>query len=240
MKNTVLLIFFQIALFCNAQEVDTTKLVYTQKLEYGIRGSVKEVKSYTSIVNNGMIPTDTSDWTRRSSMTFDSLGNAIDISYFWHFGADTATSEHKMTFSGKGKAITFKGSTSFNKASTTETSYKFVWLDDYQYNIVREEDSVCVETNVLNEAYGITKKSMSYLDNYLWEDEIETLYEDNRIAEIKIIARVQRNGEMNISREIQVVQKFDTYGNPTVLYEYNNDEGKQELEAVIYRTYTYF
>lgn len=109
MKKTLLLFLLsQIFLFCNGQDSKVTQTTYSQKLEYGLKGAVKEVTQYTCTVKNGKLSTEKSDNVGKSTMTIDNEGNLLEINRSWDFGTPDTTAKFKKEYSGKGKNITVK------------------------------------------------------------------------------------------------------------------------------------
>lgn len=170
MKNILLFLLIQIFFSCNGQDSKTTETTYSQKLEYGLKGAVKEVIQYTCPVKDGKITTEKSDNVGKSTMTIDKEGNLIEISRSWNFGTPDTTAKFKKEYSGNGKNITVK---------------------------------------------------------------------DNKIQEIKSKTTENIDGKITVGYQIQVMQSFDTYGNPTVIYTYR-DINKQKIAGVLYKDYTYY
>ncbi len=239
MKRILLLLLFQVCFYCNGQKNKITETVYTQKLEYGFKGAVKEVIQYICKVKDGKIPTDTSDYIGMSTTTFDSLGNIIEINRLWNFGITDTITEYKMEYAGKGKDITFKEISNLKKENRTETSYKYIWSDDYNYIIIPQDSSNYVNRVTLDKNYRLIKYVAYKGDEIEYSEDIETIYQNKNIQEIKKKITTVTDGKVRVDYEIQLVQDSDIYGNPTFIYAYN-DLHKQELTLVLYKKYKYY
>lgn len=239
-KTAALLLFLQIFISCKGQE---TKITYVQKLEYGLKGAVKEVNSYICKPENGKIPANRDNHIGKVTITFDSLGNVITIHKLWDFDRNPVTkidnAEFTSRFFGKGKDISFKETIRFGDGDSNEISQKYVWSDDYNYTILSPEDDTYSTLITLDKEYQIIKNIYKEGDNILSTAEWETISKNNKIQEIKIKTTENWEGKMDVSYLIRVSQKFDKYGNPTVIYEYN-DLSKQKVENVIYKEYKYY
>lgn len=239
MKNTLLLILFtQVSFSCNGQDNKVTQNTYSQKLEYGLKGAVKEVTQYTCIIKDGKIPPDKSAHVGKSTMTFDNEGNAIEINRAWNFGTPETSSEFKQKYSGRGKNITFK-EISNSQGNVEEINHRFIWSNDYNYSIVSEKSNPHINTVTLDKNYRLVKYIAKNGDKIESVEEIETIYKNNKIQEIKSKTTEKIDGKMEVSYQIQVMQNFDTNGNPTVIYAYK-DINKQKVVAVLYKDYTYY
>ena len=237
MKNILLFILIQIFFSCNGQDSKTTETTYSQKLEYGLKGAVKEVIQYTCPVKDGKIPTEKSDNVGKSTMTIDKEGNLIEISRSWNFGTPDTTAKFKKEYSGNGKNITVKEISNLH-GNTEEINNRFVWSDNYNYLIVSEK-SPYIYTVALDKNYRLIKYIIKNGDEIEFVEEIETIYQDNKIQEIKSKTTENIDGKITVSYQIQVMQSFDTYGNPTVIYTYR-DINKQKIAGVLYKDYTYY
>jgi hypothetical protein len=238
-KTAALLLFLQIFLSCNGQE---TKITYVQKLEYGLKGAVKEVTSYIYRVENGKIPANTGNYIGIITMTLDSLGNVITIHKLWDFDRTASTkidnAEFTSRFFGKGKDISFKETSRYSDGDLKEIEHKYVWSDDYNYTIVTQDDNTHSSLITLDKEYRLSK-SVFKGDNMQSVEEWETISKNNKIKEIKTKITEDLEGEVTVTYQIQVVQEYDKYENPTVIYGYKN-LGKQKVENVIYKEYKYY
>ncbi|MDO3425912.1 hypothetical protein QWT87_13510 [Chryseobacterium sp. APV1] len=238
MKKILLLFLYQIIFSCNGQESKITKTTYSQKLEYGLKGAVKEVTQYTCAVKDDKIPTNKYDNIGKSTMTFDNQGNVIEINRSWNFGTLETSSKFKQEYSGTGKNITFK-EISNTHGNIEELNHKFVWSDDYNYSIIPEKTDPSVNTVTLDKNYRLLKYVTKKGDKIEYVDDIETIYKDNKIHEIKTKTTEYIDGKMIVDYKIQVMQNFDTHGNPTVIYTYR-DINKQKIAGVLFKDYTYY
>lgn len=238
MKKTLLLFLLsQLFLSCNGQDSKTTETTYSQKLEYGLKGAVKEVTQYTCPVIGGKIPTDKHDNVGKSTMTIDNEGNLIEINRSWGFGTPDTTANFKKEYSGKGKNITVK-ETSNVQGNVKEINNRFVWSDNYNYSIISEK-SPHVYTVTLDKNYRLIQYIIRNKDKTELVEDIETIYKDNKIQEIKSKTTEKIDGKTTVSYQIQVMKSSDSYGNPTVIYTYK-DINKQKVAGVLFKDYTYY
>lgn len=237
-KTAILLLLLQAFLPCNGQENKIIETAYTQKLEFELKGPVKEVTSYTCKVENGKIPPNSAIHLGKITMTFDNTGNIFTINKLWDFGT-LGKSAFLSHYFGKGKALSFKETGRFNDGDLKEINYKYVWSDDYNYSIVATEDSTRVTFITLDKNYRLLKSVYKHKETMLSMEEFETVYKNNMIQEIKTKTTDNTEGKMVVSYQIQVVQKHDTYGNPTFIYGYKNSS-KQKVEYVLYKEYIYY
>lgn len=237
-KAAILFLLLQVFLSCNGQENKNTETTYKLKQEYGLKGTVKKVTAYIHYIKeNGKIPAKTDDYLGKIAMTFDSLGNAITINKLWDLGRIGKT-EFSDSYSGKGRAISYKGTVLLFDGEYKENNYKYVWSDDYNYTILNQKDSS--RSNVtLDKNYRLLKSVLLNKNGIELIEEIETIYKNDKIQEIKTKMTENSDGKMIESYRIQVVQEYDNYGNPTVIYAYS-DIGKQKMEHILYKEYTYY
>lgn len=239
-KTLVLLLLLQAFLSCNVQKSKITETTYTQKLEFGLKGSVKEVISYTCKVENGKIPTDASKYIGKTTMTFDRLGNMIENNKLWDLGVGKAgTADFSNIFSGTGKNISFKETSRIGENDLKKISYKYVWFDDYNYAIVSPEDTIHSNIITLDKNYRLIKNVFEEEGAIQSTEEREVVYKNNKIQEIKTKITENNNRTTEVSYQIQVMQEHDNSGNPTVIYVYT-DIGKQKVVSVLYKEYKYY
>lgn len=239
MKKTVfLLLLLPLFLSCYGQGNKTTETTYTQKLEYGLKGPVKEVITYIHSVEDGKIPANTAKPIGKITMTFDNMGNVITLNKVWDIKG-IGKSEFLSVFSGTGKALSYKETAHLYDGEHTENSYKYIWLDDYSYNIRSEKDSSYANIITLDKNYRMVKSIFKRGDIIESEEEIETVYKNDKIQEIINKEIENTDGKKSVSYRIQVVQKYDSQDNPTVLYGYD-DKNKQKVKHVLNKEYTYY
>jgi hypothetical protein len=239
-KTAALLLFLQIFLSCNGQE---TKITYVQKLEYELKGAVKEVTTYIYPLENDKIPANNGNYIGKITMTLDSLGNVITKNKVWDFDRTASTkidnAEFTSHFFGKGKELSFKETTRSGDGDVNEVEYKYVWLDDYNYTILPPNDDTYSITTTLNKEYQIIKCVYKKGNSIQSTEEWQTISKNNKIQEIKTKATENQKGKKTVSYQIQVVQEYDKHGNPTVIYGYQ-DLNKQKVKNVLYKEYKYY
>lgn len=238
MKRTLLLFtFLQLFFSCNKP----SETGYFQKLEYGLKGKVKEVTYYACRVKDDKIPADTADYTIKSTTAFDEMGNIITIDRLYNFNVDVPGSikETKIAFSGKGKDLSQIDKVHFDDGTVKESRSKFVWSDKYNYSIIPQDSSEHSTFVTLDKNYVLKKTVFKNKEAIEPTEEYETLYKDDKISEIikKITEMV--GGKADTYYQIQVMKEFDSSGNPTVIYVYS-DVSKQTMTNVIYKKYKYY
>jgi len=236
MKKVVLLLLLLTAfLSCNGQENKTT---YTQKVEYGLKGAVKKVTSYIYKVENGKIPAKTAKYNNgKTTKTFDSMGNLVTMNKLWDLGF-LGKSEYSYLYFGRGKEISFKETAHLHNGKVTKRTCKYVWSDDYNYTILSPDDNTYTIMYTLDKNYQIVKSIFKKNGDIESIDETETIYNNDKIQETKT-KMTYESLDGKIIYQIQVAQKYDLRGNPTVTYIYG-DLNKQKLESVIYNEYSYY
>lgn len=240
-KTILLFLLFQVFLSCNGQNRNVT---YTQKLEYALKGPVKKVTNYVLSVENGKIPTDTINYAGKTSLSFDNLGNMLVMHRLWK--ADTTgksnrkKTEFTMQFSGQGKDIYFKDSYRLEDGEIEETGGStYVWSDDYHYTIVPSRESTYRNVITLDKEYRLLNTAFTENDSIQTIEELEYIYQNNKLHERKNKITENRDGKTKVYYKIQVTQKSDKYGNPTLIYEYNNPDRKN-ITSVYYKVYQYY
>lgn len=241
-KTAALLLLLPVLLSCNGQDAKITKVAYVQKLEYGLKGAVKEVTSYIYRVENEKIPVNNGNYIGKITMTLDSLGNVITIHKLWDFDRTASTkidnAEFTSHFFGKGKDLSFKETSRYSDGDLKEIEHKYVWSDDYNYTITTQDDNTHSTLITLDKEYRLSK-SIFKGDNMQSVEEWETISKNNKIQEIKTKMTQNLEGKTTVTYQIQAVQEYDKYGNPTVLYGYQN-LSKEKVENVIYKEYKYY
>lgn len=241
-KTAALLLLLPVLLSCNGQDAKITKVGYVQKLEYGLKGAVKEVTSYIYRVENGKIPANTGTYIGKITMTLDSLGNVMTIHKLWDFDRTASTkidnAEFTSRFFGKGKDISFKETSLYSDGELKEIEHKYVWSDDYNYTIITQDDNTHSTLITLDKEY-LLSKSIFKGDKMQSVEEWETISKNNKIQEIKTKMTQNLEGNTTVTYQIQAVQEYDKYGNPTVLHGYQ-DLSKEKVENVIYKEYKYY
>ena len=231
-KLLLFLTILHLFIACNGQESN----IYSARVEYGLKGKVKEMTSYICKVEDNQIPKDTTDFIGKYTVTFDELGNARNLNKLYNIDG-FGHREYKIVFSGTGKDISFKDSSFLEDGKVVENNYKYVWSDNYNYTIL-SEDNDTFSTNIsLDKNYRLIK-SISKFNEVQTTEELETIYKNKRIQKIINKMTENRDDEVIERIQIQVVQECDINGNPTIIYVFN-DKREQKIEQVIYKEYKY-
>jgi len=233
-KIAIALLPFQIILSCNGQDAKNT---YTQKLEFGLKGPIKEVTSYLCRSKDGNTQIDTTKSIAKIVMKFDTLGDVTTIDKKWDFG-ESGNSKYLSVFSGKGKNLSFKETSRIGEGEIHETNYKYVWSDDYNYKIIAPEDDEYITDVTLDENYRLIKSTFKIDNRTQSIEEFDIKIENDKIKEVKTKVTANNGGKQEVTEQIQVVQEYDHHGNPTVLYVYN--DLNEQIKHVLYKRYKYY
>ena len=236
-KITTILFLFQLLVSCNGLN---DKLIYSQKSESGLNGSVKKVTNYICPIEKyGKIPKDTTHFATRTITTYDSLGNILETNNFYRY-IDRIT-EYSITYSGKGKNKTYIYK-HIQGDSIKNTTYKEIWSDDYHFTVVPAdtiEPSSLIVTSELNKDFRIIKSTYKTGNTIRTIDEFDYVVKNNKIQE-RMLKKTIKIGETDIIVYIVTVpQEFDQYENPILTYFYDNDNKKRIKDAgfTIYEYY---
>jgi len=233
-KVALFFLFLLITLSCDRKG----DKAFTQKMVYGLKGAVKNVTSYTYKVENGKIPAKNAKYyDAKTTVTFDSMGNLTTTNELSDYG-DLGKSEYSCVYFGQGKEISYIETERLYTGDVTKRTYKYVWLDDYNYTIVSQEDTTSAISYTLDKNYRLIKSVFKKKGVIQSSNEIERSYNNDKIKETKTKMTLQILGGRIIYR-IYVAQKYDSYGNPTIAYMYD-DTDKQKLNSVTYSEYTYY
>ncbi len=245
MKNMPVLLLLLLLFFsCNGQSTKSTDTTYVQKLEYGLKGPVKEVTNYTCNIENGKIPTDTTNYIAKRITTFDKAGNMLEVQRVWkpsHTGNGAIRKTNfTMTFFGKGKEVSFECRYILEDGAVEKYGGKYVWSDDYNYRIAESENRSYSNHITLDKNFRVIKTAFKEGDAIQSSEEAKYSYKNNRLHErINTITENGNDGEKKLKYQVKVSQNYDKHGNPTVTYEYSDLE-KQNLIVVHFTEYKYY
>lgn len=240
MKRSIALLFLLPLFFsCQGQSNKIPEpMPYTQKLEFGLKGQVKKVSSYTCKVTDGKIPADTTDYIGRTTMTFDHSGNVLTVERIWDLGT-IGKSGFSSKYSGTGRAISFKQIARIEGKEAKEGNYSYQWSDNYNYMIVAAERNNDTNLITLDRNYRLIRNVFKKEDGIQSIQEWKTIYKDKKIKEVETkITEYSKEGT-EVSYQVQVVKEYDKYGNPTVIYGYQ-DKDRQTVKQVLYKKYKYY
>lgn len=236
-KILLTILALNITISCNCQNnKDDT---YTQRLEFGLKGEVKELTNFIVNVESDKIPTDTSNFISKSIMTFDKIGNAIELKKIFNIDSFGDSKNYRMLFSGKGKNVVIKAVTSFNNKETFEKNFKYVWSDNYNYTIHCIDNNTNGDSITLDKNHRIIKTIFYTEDSIKTTEESQTIYKNNRIERIISKITEENDNEIIVNYNIQVVKEYDEYENPIVIYVYD-DISVQKIEFVSFKIYRYY
>jgi len=236
MKVTYLLLLNLILLFSNCTAQHSEPKGYSLKKEYGLQGAVKEVSTYLCKVSKKVIPTDTSNFFGKYKLTFDRQGNGV-VNYRKRKNDNGMVIIYEMIYTGQGKNITYKEHISIDGKETEVTEYKYVWLDDLNYNIVNQSDTTQAQMVTTDQNYRIVK-SQSKQGDIVGTNNYKYFIKNNRI-EKTVTLNERKENEVVKSVEVMVMKDFDAHNNPTKIYFYNNLAEKNP-ETVIFKQYKYY
>lgn len=239
MKGTIALLFLLAVFFsCQGQSNKIPETTYTQKLEFGLKGPVKKVTSYSCKVTDGKMPADTTDYIGRSTMTFDNSGNVLTVEKIWDFGT-IGKSRFSSKFSGTGRAISFKQIARIDDKEAKEASYNYQWSDNYNYMILSTKSSEDTNLITLDSNYRLIKNVFKKEGRIQSTEEWNTIYKDKKIKEVETRITEHSKEGTEVSYQVQVTKEYDKYGNPTVIYGYQ-DRDRQAVKQVLYKKYEYY
>lgn len=230
MKKTAA-IFLLFALFfgsCSGQKSNKTS---------GYYGPVKKVITYSCPVEKGKIPADTAGYTMKTTTTYDSLGNKLASNDLYK--SSDYTTEILNIYSGTGKNMTFKTKIiSGLDSSITERDYKYAWADDYHFSVIepgRNDSTSLVATTTLDKKFRVMETvytsggKIEIVDKHAYSGKDEKRME-------RIINEGKSKRVINL---ISVTQEYDAYGNPSVVYSYE-DKDKKKITSVSLFKYEYY
>ena len=236
MKVTSLILLNLILLFsrCTAQHGEPK--IYSLKAEYGLQGAVKEVTTYLCKVNKQIIPPDTTNAFGKYKLTFDEQGNGL-VNYRKRTNDNGMVIIYEMIYAGKGKNITYKEYISIDGKQSEVADYKYVWLDDLNYKIVKQNDTGQNQMVTMDHHYRIVK-NQSKQGDVTETNNYKDFIKNNRI-EKTVTQNEFKENEVVKSVEVMVMEDFDAHNNPTKIYFYNNLAEKNP-ETVIFKQYEYY
>lgn len=87
--------------------------------------------------------------------------------------------------------------------------------------------------------FTITNRNFNYQTQIQTTQLFKTTYKNDRIQEIEEKITDYKDGQEKVTYQILVVQEYDLYGNPGVIYHYNNPD-KEKLVSVTFAQYQYY
>lgn len=234
MKNTAVLLFlFLLSFSCKGQN---NKSTYAQQSDLGLEGTVKKVTQYFCPVENNIIPEDTTNYTTKKIITYDSLGNISEA--YNIYKSNNEITAFTTIYSGTGKNRTFIMKFISGTVNKQDKSYRCIWSDDYHFKVVptgKTDSSELMATYTLDKDFRIIKTTFTTGDNIQSIDEFEYIGKGKRIyKKTYYIAKEER-----IMYSVQIAQEYDTNGSPTITYLYNDKNTKKIAEVCIQRNEYY-
>lgn len=234
MRTILLLALLPFYTACAAQSK-----TYCSRLEFGLKGAVKEVNTYGCVASNDDIPKDTTGFLTKFTMTFDEPGNALETNNVYSpIKSGGITPKSRIIYSGKGKNMSYKLHSALEEGKELNGDYQYVWLDEYNYKIINKADTTSWQLMTLDKDFRIIK-TVTESNSFKAVDVWETIYKNGRIAKVITRSTDQANGTKNSSIKVWVVKEYDQYDNPTVIYIYNHAD-EQELKTVVFKKYQYY
>jgi len=231
-KHIFTIVFLTVPFFMNSQNT------YNQKKEYAYNGAVKKVTTYTINVSAYRIPTDTLDYYGKSILNFTKKGDVTTYSRLYNLPSYTLSSN--AIYSGVGKNISYKESRSVNNGELVQETYKFIWKDDFNYEIkpLSKKDSSSRYVS-LNPDYTIDKVLFKTL-NFESEEKASYHYDNENILQ-KIVYKVTStdNGTTTVREDVRVIKSVDVFSNPTVIY-FMEYEHSRFPKSVVFKYYEYY
>ena len=234
MRNILLLLLTPFYTACAAQNK-----TYSSRLEYSLKGAVKEVNTYGCVASNDNIPKDTTGFLSKFTMTFDEPGNALETNNIYSPLTPGGITPKSLTiYSGTGKNMSYKLLTALEAGKEKEGDYQYVWQNEYAYKIINKADTTSWQLITLDKDFRMIKM-VTESDSFKAVDVRETIYKNGRIAKVITRSTDVSNGRENSYLSIWVVKEYDKHDNPSLLYIYDHAD-EQELKAVVFKRYQYY
>lgn len=236
MKVSYLLLPNLILLFSHCTAQHNGGQGYSLKAEYGLHGAVKEVTTYLCKVNEQKIPSDTSNFFGKYVLKFDTQGNG-QVNYRKRKNDNGVVIISEIIYAGKGKNITYQERISIDGKQPEVADYKYVWLDNLNYKIVKQNDTTENQIFTMDNNYRIVK-SQSKQGDIIETNNYKDFIKNDRI-EKTITLNERKENEVVKNVVVMVMKDFDRYNNPTKIYFYNN-LAEKNMETVIFKQYKYY
>lgn len=231
-KKIISVIVVMLPFFMNAQNS------YTQKKEYGYNGSVKKVTTYMVNVIHYNVPNDTLNYFGKSTMIFTNKGDVTTYDRF--YSLPNYEYKSKAVFSGSGKNISYKEVSKVNEAEESINTYKFVWTGALNYKIesTKKDDSTS-QFVFLTDTYTIDKVVFKAF-NYESEEQASYHYNnENKLEKVVYKVTSTENDVTTIKDDVRVIKSVDIFNNATVIYFFENENGRFP-KSVVFKYYEYY
>ncbi|MDM1554946.1 MULTISPECIES: hypothetical protein [Chryseobacterium] len=214
---------------------------YSTKAECGLKGEVKQMTSYFCDVKDDKIPKDSTDYMIKCTKTFDNVGNALETNKIIRMDVSGSIQSctYRGLFSGKGKSISYKDILTCDNNPGDESSYKYVWADNYHCTITPQNNSSYTTSITLDKNYLLIKSVLKNKDKLQITEELEYTSKNDKIQKIKSKITENRDGEILTRYLIQVSKNYDEHNNPTIAYIYDNVD-ERAIKQVVYNSYLYY
>ncbi len=233
MKKTAIALFLlPLILSCNGQKTNKAS---------GYYGTVKKIIQYTCPTKKyGEIPKDTTDYESKVISTYDRSGNLMEENALHQYRS--SITQFVTQYSGSGKNRTFTQQFLSGSEDTTVKTYKYVYSDDYHYTVVSDQKNSGSNFTMeyfLDNDFRTIKSVGKRGDTIYMLDVFEYKVKNNKLIE-KTLKRTIEEGEKDrVIHVVTVPQEYDQYGNPTLVYIYDNEDKKRvsKLGFTIYEYY---
>lgn len=209
---------------------------YTAKKEFGFKGNVKKVTTYSMLASPYRSLLDTTKHYSKNTLYFSKAGDLVKQEQNTDINDYTFLSF--IEYKGTGKNISYTERYKSNSLPLKKITYKYQWENALSYKIISTED-IAVKAISLNSDFTIKTVSFDNSETQTFE-EINYEYDEykNLIA-TKSTLKTTKNNLTTTSEDTHKVQQYDVYNNPTVVY-YFKDVTSTFPNSIIIKYYEYY
>ncbi len=217
----------------------TAQKNYTHLKEYGLNSKVKKVTTYIKNIENNLIPKDTLGHDRKTVMTFDSKGNMLQNARYFMPNKKIDIIKDIITFNYNDNDINYTQKSVFRTQKDILQNLKYVWKDDYNYDIINTDTNSVADQVSLNQNLTLKKEIFKNDGKAIYESEFINEYKDG-----KLVKRTHKNFDFvdekqSESFQVEIIKQHDKNGNPSLIYFYD-DKNATKLLAVSFKFYDYY
>ncbi|WP_300669638.1 hypothetical protein [Soonwooa sp.] len=239
-KVTHFILFIISAFSAHIYQAQKISKGYSQVKEYGIKGSPKKAEVYIVDIDNSKIPTDTLGYSRKTTTTFSRSGNIEKYLRFFKPNPTTTVTKDEIVYTIDGKDFSYTENTNFSdRKEMLSEKFKYIWKDDYHYDIINIGNNTHTTEISLDENFLLKNSKLKAGGKVLYDSDYTDILKNNIITK-RLTKTIEYIGEKpNESYQIEVIKKQDKFGNPSLIYIYD-DKAETNLVAVAFRYYEYY
>jgi hypothetical protein len=235
MMASYLILVNLLFLFSSCRNQNDERKLYSQKVEYDLKGPVKEVITYICKVEQENIPTDTTNFFGKYRLILDQDGN-VKTDYKKTKNENGTEIIYKLVYSGKGKDISYDETGSIDGKAIEKAHYKYSWRTERSYQVAKENGDGYSYTVTMDKDFRIVKNELKQ-GGFQVTTTFKNFVKNQKVE--KIIAwSTTKNVDTTKSVNIQVMKDYDRHQNPTKIYIYDHVDEKKPT-AVVFRYYQY-